>query len=306
MRKRWTAALLLGLMLAAQPAYAWDAVGHQAIAQIAWESMTPRARQAAVALLNQAPDDSDLLRLYPLEGNVANAERTLFDAAASWADVVRDRSEKARYEKYFHGPWHYIDYYFRETPRGTIDLLHPAPDSVNAVTELERMSAELDRASIPAPERAIDLAWIIHLVGDIHQPLHAESRVTAEEPKGDAGGNFFKLADDHNLHSYWDSAITREFPEQPGESRADRLARIAEALMALHPRSEFRDRLQPGQFNAWAIESYRIAKTIYDTPQGQEPGEAYRERTFEIANRRAALAGYRLAALLNRELGGAK
>src|SRR5262245_9689965 len=68
MKKRWTAALLLGVQLCAQPAYAWDAVGHQVIARIAWDNMTPRARSAAVALLSNAPADSDLRTLWPAVG----------------------------------------------------------------------------------------------------------------------------------------------------------------------------------------------------------------------------------------------
>ncbi len=302
--KRWTAALLLGLLIAT-PAGAWDATGHEVIARIAWERMTPRARRAALALLSQAPDDSGLLDLRARQGASADGDWLYFAAAATWPDVVRDTTKRRRFEKYAHGGWHYIDHYFRATPRGPVDLAEPAPDPVNAVSELERLSAELGDESVSASRRAVDLAWILHLVGDIHQPLHAVSRVTPALPEGDRGGNLFRLADRHNLHGYWDSGISRAYPTQPGELQAHRLERAARGITARVTPADVAGELEPGDFAAWANESYGIAKTIYDTPPGREPGAAYREAAFATAERRAALAGYRLADLLNRVLGGA-
>ena len=57
--------------------------------------------------------------------------------------------------------------------------------------------------------KAVALAWLLHLVGDIHQPLHCSSRVTPDEalPRGDAGGNTFRLDDNRNLHGYWDRIL---------------------------------------------------------------------------------------------------
>jgi S1/P1 Nuclease len=316
MTRRWTAALLLTFLLA-QPAWGWDSFGHEVIARIAWEHMTPAARRAAVALLEQAPEDSDLRRFRPPPGSHVDADQVFFEAAATWADVVRDTSRIRRFEEYSHGSWHYIDHYFRDTPRGPVDLAEPAPGTVNVVGELRRLSTELADRNVAASRRAIDLAWVLHLVGDVHQPLHAASRVTPQLPEGDRGGNLFRLDDHHNLHGYWDTAISRQFAagRERGASGAlagaadsvalasRRVDGAAQSIIRREPEREYAAKMEPGRFAEWADQSYVIAKTIYDTPPGRRPGPAYRHRTFAVADRQVALAGYRLAALLNRVLG---
>jgi len=302
MRKRSLAVLLLCL-LSARPALAWDAFGHELIARIAWMYMTPQARAAAVALLRQAPDDSDLLSLVPPDARPADPDRALFEAVATWPDVVRDRSRVERFERYAHGNWHYINHYFRETARGPVDLAQPGPDRANIVVALQHASADLGDAAAPAARRAIDLAWVLHLVGDIHQPLHAVSRVTPALPGGDEGGNLFRLAHG-NLHGYWDSLLSHQFPPAGAETPDERLARAARALVQQAPPREFAGRIAPPDFDGWALASYELAKAAYRTPEGEEPGRAYRQAAYVTADRQVALAGYRLALLLSRELGG--
>ena len=74
----------------------------------------------------------------------------------------------------------------------------------NVVIGIDYNAAVLSNASAPAPARAIALCWVLHLVGDIHQPLHTGSLYTASLfETGDRGGNAIRI-DDSNLHSCWE------------------------------------------------------------------------------------------------------
>lgn len=305
-RRRGAAAAVFGTLLlaAAAPAAAWDALGHRVVAAIAWDELTPAARAEATRLLLAAPPDSDLPALMPATGSEAERRRELFLAASTWPDVVRDRDRPARRDAYHHSNWHYINYFWDQSgpggaPRGRTDL---APQTTNAVERLEALTAVLgDPAADPA-ERGIALAWVLHLVGDLHQPLHTSARVTEREPEGDRGGNLVKLdpEGDDNLHSYWDGILRRTQPWwhwwPPSEDR------IARRLAAAHPGPP-----PGGDFEAWAREGLATAQRVAYPPtlrRGQPPPRAYREAVHEAASEALARAGHRLAALLETALGG--
>lgn len=295
---------LLLVLLAPRPAQAWDAVGHRVIARIAWEQMTPRARAAAVALLSHAPDDSGILDLY--DPATPDPAREWFVETSVWADLVRDRGHPARQAAYHRGPWHYINYFFEFGPAGEpVDRPELPPDTAHVVerlAELQRAVADVDR---PAARRAVDLAWMLHLVGDVHQPLHTTALVTAAAPGGDQGGNLFVLAEGIRLHGYWDRLISGERPRRPGEAEGEYIGRLARELMQRHPPADFAGALQPGEYERWARAGFATAKRqVYRTPEGETPSAEYRRAAYATAAEAAALAGYRLAELLNRTLGG--
>lgn len=302
MKTRWIAAAVLAGQLAAQPAYAWDEIGHEVIARIAWASMSPEARAAAAALLSNAPEDSGLLALNPATGAEVNRRRIFFVEASTWPDVVRDEAFPQRRRAYHRGNWHYVNYFFESTPEGPRDRPDVRPDSVNVVERLARLEASVVDLKRSSAERAVDLAWILHLVGDVHQPLHTTARITPSAPRGDLGGNLFLMNGTVNLHSYWDGSIKRSFRRKAGESEQTYVSRIATALMQQHPRSEFAGpRLDALSAAEWAQEGFGTAKSqVYATPEGQAPSAAYREATAATAEQAAALAGYRLARMLNR------
>src|SRR5687768_9794839 len=127
--KKLSAIVLLSAQFLAQPAYAWDAVGHHVIARIAWENMTPRTRTAAVALLTNAPADSDLWLFYPPVGPNASRDRTLFIRSSTWADVVRAPDRPERMRKYHRSAWHFINYFFEGTGPTMRDRPDLQPDS---------------------------------------------------------------------------------------------------------------------------------------------------------------------------------
>jgi hypothetical protein len=293
------------LAVFALPAHAWDATGHEVIARIAWDAMKPETRAKAVALLEAAPPDADLASLLPADGrSLAVRERELFELASTWPDIVRDKNVPQRFEKYHHGTWHYTNHFWEQGPNGPRDRTDLHTDPENVVERLHHFERSLADASRPAADRAIDLAWVLHLVGDIHQPLHTSARVTADTPQGDEGGNLVKITDQESLHWYWDQLVSRTYPRDAAESQEAYVDRIAHTFERRFPPASKRSRLAPGRYEDWVQVGFEISKTtVY---QGVEPGrelsEQYRQQAFGIVEPLIALAGYRLAEMLDRVL----
>jgi len=300
--------------------FAWDDSGHKLVAYIAWQQMTPEARERAVQILLNAPEDSQLNALYPTPPDQdfttyppgarskAAKQRDYFMIVAYWADIVRDRKYSERF-KYHHGQWHYLDTYWREV-NGKIETLPDMENDKENVVERLFAFDKVLRSDAKDAEKAIALAWILHLAGDVHQPLHASGRVTEQEPKGDAGGNTFLLSppdakQKENLHWFWDSIVVRTVPRKNDASDAEYLLPIGDAMMKKYPLSKMQSRLEIGKFDDWQKESFQIAsdklypKTLI---RNQMPSEAYNKMAFGIAEEQIALAGYRLGTWLNQVL----
>lgn len=293
---------------------AWDDTGHKLVAYIAWEQMSPQAREKAIKILLSAPEDSDLSVFYLQDSRSAAAkQRELFMIAATWSDIVRDKNFKNRYAKYHHGNWHYLDTFWREV-NGKVELVPELqPDKENAVERLFVFDKVLRDASASDADKSIALAWILHLSGDIHQPLHDSGRVTKYDPKGDQGGNLFMLSpkdakgDDRlSLHWYWDSIVGRNVPRVNDACDSDYLPAIAQQMMKKYPFAKMQNRLEIGKFDEWQKEGFQIASTkLYPASLkfGEMPSESYKKQAFEIAQEQIALAGYRLGETLNQILG---
>lgn len=291
---------LSALLSLSAPLHAWDAAGHQVIARIAWDNMTPAARQKAVALLRSAPPDAGL-------ANLSADDRELFLKASTWPDIVRDKAFPAREAKYHHGSWHYINFFWEQAADGSVrDRTDLRPASENAVERLGKLDAALGDPGRSNAERAVDLAWVLHLAGDIHQPLHASARVTPEEPEGDRGGNLFKLdpKGEEDLHWFWDSILVRRHPRE-GMDEARYVERWASKIERRQPRGRFAGRLEPGRYEAWAREGFATTKRVVyprTLQRGVEPSGSYQRKAYRTAEPALALAGYRLAEVLNRRL----
>ena len=269
-----TRTLVLGVLLTAvTPAFAWNEVGHRTIAAIAESRLSPTVK-------------ADVTRL--LAG-------MSFGEASVWADNVRrDRPTT--------GPWHYKDTFFRRDGKP----VKGKPGEENAVWAIRKFTAVLADKSKSDAERGEALRWIVHFVGDIHQPLHAVSFESDALPDGDAGGNRYKVLapaelrnvprPPENLHSLWDLGAgafrTGTSPEA-----------LAQVIAAALPAKKLKG---SGDLNPdlWAKESFNAAKDVaYQTPEGAEPSADYLATSRQTVVRRVALAGYRLAELLNRTLG---
>src|SRR5687767_14368493 len=108
---RGLVATLFLLMMAVIPAFGWDEVGHKITGYIAWQRMTPEARERVIKILLAGPEDSDIPAYFISYGSQdrATREREYFAFLTMWGDVVRDRNVEARYRKHNKSNWHYSD-----------------------------------------------------------------------------------------------------------------------------------------------------------------------------------------------------
>jgi len=322
--KRLLPLLALTLILMPQTALAWNFTGHQLVAGIAWDNMTPEARAAAIAILEAAPGDACLLNLMPDDSRpLAVRQREFFMRAATWPDVVRPdkKINDTRPCIRFHQPeWHFFDRFWEGESGGTgasapKDRKDIKLDPINAVERLTLfrplVACGTAACGTPPSERAMKLAWILHMVGDIHQPLHTSGRLSTqpdEKLTGDQGGNLFKLNPDDKakvLHSFWDGIIDASIVRGSDEREFAYFDRVMGVITTDHPRSQMAGRIRSGEFDAWALEGLATAKHVaypHSLKRLQTPSEDYRKTVFKVADEAIALGGYRLADLLNRML----
>ncbi len=292
-------------------AFAWDDTGHKVSAFIAWRQMSPETREKAVKLLLAAPEDSHL-GVYFLSGSRSREARELelFMIASTWADIIRDRDFKIRFEKYNQGPWHYADIFWKQTG-GKAEILENRSEGL-AITKLYDFEKNLKDETLSDAEKAVNLAWFLHVAGDVHNPLHNASRITEIEPKGDQGGNLFLLSpaaateNRVNLHSYWDSILRRNVPRENDACDSVYIAPMANKIMKKHRFAAMKERLKLGDYREWNTEGFRfLDKTVYseDIKRGELPAKKYQNRAVSVGEEQIALAGYRMAETLNRIFG---
>ena len=316
MRRRRIALVLLAGLLLSAPARAWDSRGHQVVAEIALADLTARTRAAVFALLDA---DKRPFRLSP--------EAPPFQAAARWPDDIRDlqRFDRRLRPGDVHAEWHYVNQAFvPDDQRGKPGIRPVRRESPNVITQIGEAVRTLKSKQASRKDRFVMLCWLEHLVGDIHQPLHGITRHTLANGDGDRGGNQFYVLHNgelFNLHAFWDNIL--DIAGDRGQS----VEETARALRAEFPRSRFP--ALAGPVEDWATESFRLRNAVYFTPEPNPrplPGTdveeslrdnprkteevkarlagtplpaAYVNRAHRVARERMAMAGYRLADLLN-------
>lgn len=291
---------------------AWDDTGHKVSAYIAWRQMSLEVRAKAVKLLLAAPEDSHLSVYYPAGSRSKEAkELELFIIASTWSDIVRNRDFKVRFEKYNRGPWHYADIFWKQTG-GKAETMDNRSEG-SAIAKLYDFEKNLKDVSVADADKAINLAWFLHVAGDVHNPLHNASRITDAEPKGDSGGNLFLLSPADavgenrvNLHSYWDSILRRNAPRENDVCDGEYIASMAEKIMKKHSSAAMKDRLKLGDYKEWNAEGFNfLNETVYDEElkRGELPAKKYQNRAVAVGEEQIALAGYRIAETLNRIFG---
>jgi S1/P1 Nuclease len=308
MKKLCCVLMLVAVLVLPQPVLAWNGTGHRLVASIAWDNLSDTTRKKIVNLMRQAPKGNCLRELF----NANDGEREFFVAAATWPDILRGGKGIPKQCTDLHKPeWHFKDRFWSgvsgDSQNPPKDLNRPLA-KINAVERLEKFRSFVN-GNGKVGDRAMGVAWMIHLVGDIHQPLHTSGRVTATEQNGDVGGNTFfvgpaKIVDGKNLtpklHGYWDNIVDSADPRLPDEKFNEYIARLTTKFQADFPKSHFQN-LEPGQFDNWAIESLRNAqRSAYPKTlkRGQVPNSQYKASTFKVAEESIAEAGYRLADLL--------
>ena len=302
-------------MIPAVSSFAWDDTGHKTVAYIAWQQMSPAVREAVIKILRTAPEDSNLSAYY-LHGAEPEETRKLeyFMLVATWADIVRDRSLETRYKKYHKSNWHYDDTFWKQV-NGKAEILQNAEEGGQAINRLKEFDKLLHGSSSSDKDKAIAIAWVAHLIGDIHQPLHTSARVTDKEPKGDQGGNLFLLTPEGtprdkqlNLHWFWDSIVDRNTPLRGDTCERDYIETVAGKIMKKYSRRNVASEIKPGAFDQWQAESFALVPDQVFSPdlvRFQMPSAKYKKNAFQVAQRQLAMAGYRLGDTLNQIFGGA-
>lgn len=298
------------LLFSQTPAYAWGDTGHMVVAQIAYSRLNPTAAARVTELVKLIRANYSFK---DQKGNTKHVNKTYTPITiANYMDDMRDHPVL----KNKLAPMHFTnDPFFDGIPE---QELPPAP--VNIQAQIEASAETLRENAFSKTKQkmlkeATHLAYLFHLVGDLHQPLHCVSRYSEEHPKGkgDQGGNLFFLdpPDAHGkhkdkLHGYWDGGGRQfDFVARPLSTAGfEKIREFAFAAMKTYPAK--RPEWKVAEVGEWVRESHDLAvENAYRDAQGNsltqfaEPDDKYRERAQEIARRRVAMAGYRLAALLN-------
>jgi hypothetical protein len=310
-----TAALALGTC----PGFGWGNEGHEIIATI-----------AANVLQEDSPATLEKIKAILADDNgndwTPNWDQTDIASEATWADVCRETSTECRNVTQL---WHFVDIDFDHANVDEACFGHHAPDGeasqspVQAcVTEkIEQFKKELADPQTSPEERLLALKFLLHFVGDIHQPLHAVSRTEPGAAHGDFGANCVGILrgnakNPQRLHSYWDTALVQRALKKDVDQAAD-------ALMPLV--NEHKDDWSAGSPADWANESYALAHSsayagVIDTDPVQTdymfrgrngpdercgPSKVYKINTqkydkqaMQTVREQLAKAGLRLARLL--------
>lgn len=255
--------LLLLLSAMARPAFAWGETGHRIVADLATVQLRPRARAEADRLLAGLPD--------PTLAGVAN-----------WADQLREAggelAERSR-------PWHYIGF---KSGRCVFEPARDCADGKCVVSAINHNLTTLSDRTRTDEDRRDALRFLVHFVGDVHQPLHAS-------PLSDKGGNDYQIAyrgEGSNLHAVWDRIILRS-----GNASE---AREVESLSRRPPLPPDPTSGSDRPAVEWALESCRLATTVY--PPGHVISDQYLQAWLPLVELRLRRAGSRLARLLNAAL----
>lgn len=248
----------LALLIAASPAlFGWGQTGHRAIGQVAEAHLSKKARKNIEKLLG--------------------AESMAI--AAVWMDEIRSDSA------YDHThDWHWVTIPDGETYPQTEK--NPHGDLVEAILRIKDI---LQSETASNPEKKEALKMLIHLVGDLHQPLHVGNGT-------DKGGNDVRLKwfyESSNLHRVWDSEIID----------SKQLSYTELAASVNHPTKDQVCEWQKGSVVDWAHEAMQYRPQVYDTGGRDNLSYTYMYQNWDLVQLQIEKAGVRLASMLNEIFG---
>lgn len=266
--------MAIGVLLAYSPANAWNSVGHRVAAQIAYDHLTPHSKKT-FNHFNQA-----LNQIYKPE-SIVNA--------AVWLDRLRFKDIT------WFNEIHYIDAYFTND-----DSSLPTASHTNALTGIDKASKILLSNRANYFDKGVALRVLIHVIPDIHQPMHAASLVNQVTPDGDMGGNLYEIGQNNvasNLHGFWDEGAG--LLKHNKRVTRKHIRTIARGILKDFPCDSFKINDSP---KAWADESHHLAKTVaYQIKRRDVPKKEYVEKVQQITRQRLAQSGCRLATYLNQK-----
>jgi hypothetical protein len=293
------------LLAAPQSARGWNKAGHMVSGAIAYAELKasdPEALKHTIEILKTLPEyQSKWLPAIKRRGvGLRNHDLYVFMYAARWADDIRDTDLHC-------GNCHFINYPFK--PAGQPDSVRTRePAAVNVEQAFEQKMGIIKDSNSSASEKAMAVAWIFHVVGDVHQPLHTSALFTTQFPNGDQGGNLIFVRTRANakttrLHSFWDGlVINSEVFSQVRNKAVELRSRVSHRRAALRELSErdFHDWAKSESFPAAIMHAYRSGAILGgpDEDNGEVLPANYTVIVRPLAERRMILAGYRLADIL--------
>ena len=277
-------AALAALALIASPAAGYWEYGHESVARIAWLQMKPATRRAVAALLK----DGALL-------DTPTCPVRSIEQASVWADCIKPLNERFAYAY----NWHFQNVDVCKP----FDLKGPCKDGNCVSAQIARQARLLADQGVPKRERIMALAFLVHFVGDLHQPMHAGDHADLGGNK--VAANYGVIGGRTNLHGIWDGWLAERAISTPPSG--------PDALLAATPIEE-RERLAGGTVEDWSRELWGKARDLaYKTLVGDPCGAAPVQRpTLTEADVRALIpdvrqdvleGGLRLARLLDDALG---
>lgn len=309
------------ILLSTSTGFAWDGTGHRLTAAVALHYLDNETRLELMTILSNHPRyQEDFLGAIPNFIDRSDSEEVaqwILGQAAYWPDIARGLPDTER-ERFNRPAWHYIDGAWvrgAAEEQGNVyvgiapfaDVRGPAAASIdsesdvdNVVTALDYNARILADTNQPMTDRAVALCWVLHLMGDIHQPLHTGSLFSEHVfERGDRGGNAIAV-DGSNLHSVWDQAMRQEgflasLPAILNDMDNLQLPENRRNADWTQWMQESREILQASVYP----DSMRSAILSADRANGELPEQSlqaeYRQSMERISRIRLGLAGYRLA-----------
>jgi hypothetical protein len=335
---------MFGAQFAASVSMAWNSPGHEIIALVAYEHLDEGTRAKAIELLRAHPRFQEHFQsVMPRDvsrGKVRDQDQWLFAYAATWPDRVRQSSggvNRQDVSQYSRPYWHFIDQpiYLNDEERQqlehnlTVNLRREAPqtdddENMNIVQAIKNSARIVRDASAPKEKRSVHLCWMLHLVGDSHQPLHsAELFTTHRFPGGDHGGNYLEIEHQWKLHAFWDDQISGDSSREESSFRTEPFKPLRALAMDLNHNQKLADVGRKAaatlEVDKWIDESFELARQYAYTKEVLQKvaareghthlgpldlSESYKSDAEAVSEQRAIEAGYRLAGALQKALNG--
>ncbi|CAG9319418.1 unnamed protein product [Blepharisma stoltei] len=268
--------------------FGWWSTGHMLVAQIA-QNVLQQENPEVLSIANQI--------LSPLYGPLTHGISSSFVESAVWCDDIKS------YNFDVYNNWHFIDkpYNYDGFANATTsgeDILFALSNSI--------WTLQSQNYSVAILETSIALRYVLHFMGDYHQPLHVTNFWSRNFTQGDEGGNLFPITFDNQineLHALWDSCMGVWADDLPRPLNSDgwyNLNMWAEWCTGNNTKQDLASELAIKELSLWQYDTYRIAidYAYYGIKPNEKPSEEYLKRGWKIVLKQLALGGYRLANLL--------
>ena len=295
------------------PSHAWNKRGHMIAASIAYDQLSDTRKAMFTELLKQHLYADEWLEDHKKESGV-ELGRYLFMRAAVWPDDIKGNDDNF---PFINESWHYVNYRVDFNNGHNTKRIAPQADILYALSWGKRIMTQKwgqnsgkDGFRYDNTSKALAFSWILHLIGDIHQPLHCATLYNEYFPDGDAGGNQVcvrkdeKAKTDYSLHSFWDGL--------PGDGDVSMKTMVKQAsdIMEKYDAVTYESLEERSPFE-WSHESHRLAVTsvylggVIGRDQSYTAKDlcpvlpdTYEDGAKEVAEKQLYFAGKRMAAFL--------